>query len=206
MLTVPSGFSANYQGGSPDGEYCYSTSFGYFVDITNVSAMCDSHYDFTNIATITEKDTHETHSDGTTVDIYTCPCGGGCTLTIGYWKTHAGFTGRNPDRVTPYLPFSLGLVTVTSASQAVNILSFQGNASNGINKLMAQLLAAKLNIANGADGSAVASTIGAADGFLSTYSSSSWTSLTKAQQKQVLNWMTTLDNYNSGYIGPGHCD
>lgn len=205
VLTVPSGFTANYQGGSPDGTYCDSTSFGYFVDITNVSAMCNSYYYLTNTATITECDSRTTHSDGTSVEIYTCPCGGGCTLTIGYWKTHAGFTGKNPDMVTDLLPQSLGSITVTSASQAVNILSFQGNASNGINKLMAQLLAAKLNIANGADGSAVSSTIADADAFLTTHDSSSWGSLTKAQQKQVLNWMTILDNYNNGLIGPGHC-
>lgn len=205
VLTVPSGFSANYQGGSPDGEYCNSTSFGYYVDITNVSATCDSYYDLTNTATITENDSGTTHSDGTSVAIYTCPCGGRCTLTIGYWKTHAGFTGRNPNRVSQYLPISLGSTTVNTATEAVNILSFQGQASNGINKLMAQLLGAKLNIANGADGSAVADTIAAADAFLTTYHPSDWSTLTKAQQKQVLQWMTTLDNYNNGLIGPGHC-
>lgn len=206
VLSVPSGFSAEYVGGSPNGTYSTNTSFGYFVNITNNSAMCDSYYNLTNTATLVEKDSKQTHTAGTNVEIYTCPCGGGCTLTIGYWKTHAGFTGRNPDRVTQYLPISLGSTVVSSASQAVDILSFQGNASNGINKLMAQLLAAKLNIANGADGSAVSSVISAADAFLSTYGPSSWTSLSKAQQKQVLQWMSTLDSYNNGYIGPGHCD
>ncbi len=205
VLTVHSGFSADYEGCSPDGTYCDSTSIGYSVDITNVSATCDSYYYLTNTATITECDSKTTHSDGTSVEIYTCPCGGGCTLTIGYWKTHAGFTGKNPDRVTQYLPISLGSYSVDDAAEAVLILSFQGQASNGINKLMAQLLAAKLNIANGADGSAVASTIADADAFLMTHNSSSWGSLTKAQQKQVLQWMTILDNYNNGLIGPGHC-
>lgn len=206
VLTIPSGFTADYETGmDPDDTYCDSTSFGYFVDVKNVSAACDSYYNLTNTATITECDSKTTHSDGTSVDIYTCPCGGGCTLTIGYWKTHAGFTGKNPDRVTQYLPILLGSTTVTTPAQAVGVLSFQGQASNGINKLMAQLLGAKLNIANGADSSAVASTIAAADAFLTTYNSSSWSSLTKAQQKQVLNWMTILDNYNNGIIGPGHC-
>lgn len=128
----------------------------------------------TNTATLTEGDSGQTNTAGASLEIYTCECGGGCTLTIGYWKTHAGFHGKNPDRVTPYLPIWLGKadgaksVQVTSAVQAVNILSFSGNTSNGINKLYAQLLGAKLNIANGADGSAVASTIDAADTFLLT--------------------------------------
>jgi hypothetical protein len=206
VLNIPSGFTANYQGGSPNGTYSSTTSFGYLVDITNTSAMCDSYYTLTNTATIAECDSKTTHSSGTSVEIYTCPCGGGCTLTIGYWKTHAGFTGKNPDRVTQYLPISLGSTTVGSASDAVYILNFQGQASNGINKLMAQLLAARLNIANGADGSAVSDTITAADAFLATYGPSSWGTLTKAQKNQVLQWMTTLDNYNNGYIGPGHCN
>ena len=78
-------------------------------------------------------------------------------------------------------------------------------ASNGINKLYAQLLAAKLNIANGASGSAIASTISAADAFLAANDSLSWKGLSKASQNTVLGWMTALDNYNNGLSGPAHC-
>jgi hypothetical protein len=78
-------------------------------------------------------------------------------------------------------------------------------ASNGVNKLYAQLLTAKLNINKGADGSSVASTITSADAFLATHNSLDWKNLTKSQQQQVLGWVTTLDNYNNGLIGPGHC-
>lgn len=143
-----------------------------------------------------------------TIDVHV-PCNG-CTLTIGYWKTHAGF-GPQPDMVTPLLPIWLGTaggqksIQVTTASQAVTILNFQDQASNGIAKLYAQLLAAKLNIANGADKSSVVSTINAADTFLATHSAADWNSLNKVQKNQVLNWATILDNYNNGLIGPGHC-
>ena len=128
-------------------------------------------------------------------------------MTIGYWKTHAGFTGKNADRVTPLLPISLGTLDVTDAGIAVDVLTMKtyGHPSNGITKLYAQLLGAKLNIADGADGSAVASTIADADAFLATYDWEDWDSLSKAEKKAVLRWMTTLDNYNNGYIGPGHC-
>jgi hypothetical protein len=147
------------------------------------------------------------------------PCAGGCSLTIGYWKTHAGF-GPQADMVSPLLPQYLGTqlfgiplgktIKVSTAGAALQYLSFYGSnnvfdASNGINKLYAQLLAAKLNIANGADGSILAPTIAAADAFLTTNDSLNWSSLSRAQKNQVLIWVTTLDYYNNGLIGPGHC-
>ncbi len=161
-----------------------------------------------NTATFTTNDTGATGSSSWTVNV-NVPSSG-CTLTIGYWKTHAGGVGNNPDMVTKLLPILLGTsggaktVTVTSASQAVTILGIPV-ASNGIDKLYAQELAAKLSIANGANGSAVSSTIAAADAFLATHNDADWSSLTKAQQQQVLNWATTLANYNTGLIGPGEC-
>jgi hypothetical protein len=154
-----------------------------------------------NTATFTTKDTGATGSASWTVNV-NVPSSG-CTLTIGYWKTHSS-------KITPLLPILLGTsggtktVTVNTASQAVTILGIPV-ASNGIDKLYAQELAAKLSIANGADGSAVASTISAADTFLATHSDADWSSLTKTQQQQILSWATTLDNYNNGLTGPGHC-
>lgn len=218
-LNVPAGFSYQYTccddpcGPSFPVHLTDSRTGSYCVVITNVSADCDTWYQISNTATLTEKDSGQTRTASTTVQVYTGPCAAGCTLTIGYWKTHAGFTGRNPDRVTPLLPLWLGTadgaksIQVTTAAQAVNILSMnRGHPSNGITKLYAQLLAAKLNIASGADGSAVASVISAADSFLAMYDHTAWASLSKAQQKMVLGWMTTLDYYNNGYIGPGHCN
>ncbi len=188
-------------------------SVSFTKQICNTTAMCDTYYDLPNTVTLTEGDTGQTSTSSANVSIYTGICQGGCTLTIGFWKTHAGFTGRNPDRVTQYLPIWLGTaggtksVQVANAQFAVQVLSMNlGAPSNGITKLYAQLLAAKLNIASGADGSAVASTIAAADDFLATYDYTAWASLSKAQQKMVLGWMSTLDSYNNGYIGPGHCD
>jgi len=129
----------------------------------------------------------------------------GCTLTIGFWKNHPVQTAR-------YLPIWLGTpnasgsVQVTTAGQASSVLGFGGQASNGINKLLGQLLGAKLDIATGADSSAVASTISAADAFLAGHPASTWSSLSKAQQQQQVNsWMSQLDNYNNGLTGPGHC-
>jgi hypothetical protein len=139
------------------------------------------------------------------------PTGDACTRTIGYWKNHAGF-GPQADVVTPLLPRWLGTsggaksVHVTTAALAVALLDKSGDASNGINKLYAQLLAAKLNIANGASGSAVLQTITQADLFLATHAAGDWNALSSAQRQQVLTWAATLDDYNNGKIGPAHCD
>lgn len=145
----------------------------------------------------------------------TVPCVTGCTRTIGYWKNHAGF-GPQADVVTQYLPISLGsgagkTQIVGTAAKAVQFLEFRGSnavkeASNGVNKLYAQLLGAKLNIAGGASGSAVASIIAAADAFLAANDSLSWASLSKSAKATVNSWMSALDDYNNGLTGPGHCD
>lgn len=143
----------------------------------------------------------------------------GCTLTIGYWKTHADpNSNRTNPNATGELLAQLGSVwlgqpggtgkfnlEVKDTTTAVKVLNRWFDSSNGIYKLQAQLLAAKLNIANGADGSAVAATIQQADSFLAT-NNKSWGDLSKAKKNQVLSWATTLDNYNNGLIGPGHCD
>lgn len=144
--------------------------------------------------------------------IYAPPMGG-CSHTIGYWKTHAGF-GPQADVVTQHLPIWLGTAggaksyQVTNATMAVRFLSqnYYGTSSNGITKLYAQLLGAKLSIADGADGGAVAAAIASADAFLATHNYLDWTSLSNAQKAMVNGWKDTLDQYNNGLIGPGHCD
>ena len=211
--TCPTGFTCTPAASGP-WYFTDSDRVVFTTQVTNTSALCDTYYNLDNTATLTESDTGQQHHDSATVSIYTGQCARGCTLTIGYWKTHAGFTGRNPDRVSQFLPIWLGTpngaksVEVTTAAQAANILSMNScdGPSNGITKLYAQLLAAKLNIGNGADGSAAAATIAAADAFLATYGCDAWSSLARAQKNQVLGWATTLDNYNNGLLGPGHCN
>lgn len=133
------------------------------------------------------------------------------TYTIGYWKTHAGL-GPQQDMVSSLLPIRLGTpggedtVIVRTNETAVLYLKMTGGASNGIVKLYAQLLGAKLNNYNGADISEIWQVFGAADRFLATHNAGDWKSLGKAEKAQVLSWMNTLDQYNNGVIGPGHAD
>ncbi len=120
--------------------------------------------------------------------------GSNCTFTVGYWKNHTS--------AWPVSSLALGTVTY-SATDLLSILN-QSVGGNGLVSLAHQLIAAKLNIAAGADPTAIASTISSADaligglvvppvgsGFLSP---STTDPLTQA-----------LDDYNNGLTGPGHC-
>lgn len=181
----------------------------YTVDITNVNAEYSQTYQLTNTATIVEADTQQTNSATAILSIYSGDYHSDVApLTIGYWKNHAGGSGKNADVVSPLLPLWLGTpngaksLHVTSAAQAVQVLEMKtyGSASNGITKLYAQLLAAKLNQANGADTTSIAKTISQADAFLASNNWQDWNSLNAQTKTTVLGWMTTLDNFNNGLL------
>jgi len=126
----------------------------------------------------------------------TAACSGGanCTFTQGYWKNH-------PD-VWPVTALTLGTVPYDQG----DLLAVFGAPAmgNGLISLAHQLIAAKLNIANGADGSALGTAIADADALIgslvvppvgSGYLAPATTSALTA----------TLDNFNQGVTGPGHC-
>jgi hypothetical protein len=192
--------------------FTYSTTIGPFG-----TDECGDHT-VDNTASFLTNDTGASGSASASVDVsVVCePPKNGCTRTIGYWKNHAGF-GPQADVVTPLLPVWLGTaggaksVNVTTASLAVQLLSMRGTnnvhaASNGINKLYAQLLAAKLNGEANADTSSVDATMAAADAFLASNNTLSWSGLSAAQKATVNSWMSKLDSYNNGNEGTEHCD
>ena len=166
---------------------------------------CPDSGTYTNTATITQIPT-QTSTARVTV---TCLAAGGCAYSHGLWMTHDG-SGPQDDLVTQYLPISLGSLSVTTNTQAHSILSDRGSdgikdSSNGINKLYRELLAAQLNIANGADATAVASTISAANSFLLSHDSTSWSGLSDTDVDNVSTWFNILNSYNEGTTGPGFC-
>lgn len=122
----------------------------------------------------------------------------GCTLTQGYWKNHA--------EDWPVNNLTLGTVNYTKA-QAISILRTPVRG-NGLISLAYQLIAAKLNVANGASvPMSVATAIAAADALIGGQvippvgSASASTSSTSALS-------SVLDSYNNGNAsgGPPHCD
>lgn len=131
--------------------------------------------------------------------------GGGCTLMIGYYKNHAW--AIRP--LSIYLGTRGGAKTLVVSTQQIGVdvlnQKVYGAASNGITKLYAQLLAAKISNLAGADPSAVAGVFVQADDFLATHNYLDWSKLSATKQKDVLAWHDSLDSYNNGFTGPGHC-
>ena len=80
-----------------------------------------------------------------------------------------------------------------------------GVPSNGITKLYAHLLTAKLNIVGFANPEDVYDAIQAADDFLSDHDWQDWDTLSKDDRKMVQQWKGMFESYNEGYIGPGTC-
>jgi hypothetical protein len=119
---------------------------------------------------------------------------GNCTYTPGYWKNHA--------EVWPVTSLKLGTVTYTKA-QLLQVLS-QPTSGNGLTNLTRQLIAAKLNMANGSNGSAISTAIAQADSLIGNkVAPPIGTGSLKTSQTAGL--VATLDAYNNGVTGPGHC-
>lgn len=117
-----------------------------------------------------------------------------CTYTLGYWKNHTN--------VWPVGSLTLGSVSYTQA-QLLSIFG-QPVQGNGLISLAHQLIAAKLNIANGADPTAAAAAIASADALIGALVVPPVGGGSLAPN-QTSSLTQTLDNFNNGVTGPGHC-
>jgi len=118
-----------------------------------------------------------------------------CTLTQGYWKNHA--------EEWPVTMLTLGTVSYDQ-EQLLAIFNTSGG-SNFLVKLAHQLIAAKLNVAAGADPTDATAAIAAADIMIgdlvvAPIGSGSLSSATGSALNDI------LSDYNEGVTGPGHCD
>ncbi len=131
-----------------------------------------------------------------TVTAGDCPdTGDNCTYTQGYWKNH-------PDE-WPVASLNLGSVNYTKA-QLLSILN-QPVQGNGLVLLSRQLIAAKLNIANGADPDDIADKIAAADALIGSKAVPP-VGTDSVPTSDVSAIADMIAMYNEGVIGPGHCD
>lgn len=128
--------------------------------------------------------------------------GDGCTWSQGYWKNHTPWPA-------PHAPSDLwfNIPTETWAS-AITGLNLPNNRNSEVN-LAKQYVAAMLNKANGASTSATTVIDGNSMSIQQILDAS--TAFFNGQTPSVANttldkWKTALDNFNLGYIGPGHCD
>jgi hypothetical protein len=135
------------------------------------------------------------------------PPGESCTYTQGYWDNHGPVPSGNneytwPDSVKQAGGFTVGNVFYTTA-QLQSILK-QAVKGNGLVSLAHQLIAAKLNVANGADPTDIAQAITDADTLIGALVIPPvGTGFLAPATTSPLN--EALTNYNEGKTGPGHC-
>jgi hypothetical protein len=187
---------------------CVSVNVGDFLfdegASTNcgVPLVCGTDYVFRSFAHATSTQNRSDFTANRTCSTLACGHDESCTLTQGYWKTHGPIPTGNNSNEWPVTSLILGTVSYTDLE--LQSIFDTPAGGNGLIALAHQLIAAKLNVANGADDTAVASAIEAADaligglvvppvgaGFLAPSTTSALTG--------------TLASYNEGATGPGHC-
>lgn len=162
-------------------------------------------YTFVNIASFTTNDTGATGSDDHTVNV-DVPCAGGCTLTQGYWKTHSKY-GPAPydDTWAGLAGFNEDTTFFLSGKSYYNVL-WTPPAGNVYYTLAHQYIAAKLNVANGASTTtAVDTALATAKSLFETKTPAQAAALKGSAKNTWTTLASTLDKYNNGLIGPGHC-
>jgi hypothetical protein len=121
-----------------------------------------------------------------------------CPLTQGFWKNHPN--------AWPVTSLQLGSKTYTEAE----LLVLFGTAPKGDASLILahQLIAAKLNVANGTSSIPVLSTIAAADALLATFSGKLPYNVPAGSVvgQQMTALSATLDSFNNGAFNPGCVD
>jgi hypothetical protein len=180
----------------------YSLTFGKHVD-ADVVLECEENT-HVNTASFVTNDTASIGSDTWTV-IADVACLHGCTLTQGYWKTHSQKGPAPYDDAWGNLSFLEEDTPFYISLKTWYQVFWTPPAGNPYYNLAHQYMAAKLNILNGASTTpAVDAAMTSANSFFLTHTPGS--KLSKTERANVLMWAATLDQYNNGYIGPGHCD
>ncbi len=193
----------------------HSQTFTYSRWIT--AETCDS-FDVENTATVVDS----VVLDSDTVNIHvTVHCDQGCTLTQGYWKTHSNKGPAPLDTTWNLLPDQPAAFDPDAIQEAEDetffysgqtwyqVISSSSSGGNAYYILARQYIAAVLNILNGASAPAsVTSAITAATTYFNNPANTpaSALNLSKSARNTLLGYATTLGNYNTGVIGPGHCD
>jgi hypothetical protein len=130
----------------------FSLDIGFSGDVSPLA--CGTEYVFRSFA---HNNGTSTRSDfSSTYFASTAACNDGCTLAQGFWKNH-------PD-AWPVSSLTLGTSSYTMA-ELLAILD-EPVGGNGLIALARQLIAAKLNVASGANPSAISSAIAAADALI----------------------------------------
>ena len=184
------------------GDVIYDTP-GASSACENTPLNCGERYAFRAFAHATNTLGRSAFSNTTTCSTIACTTDDGCTYTQGYWKSHGPIPLGNNSNQWPVTSLTLGGTTYSDLD-LLSILNTPG-AGNGLITLAHQLIAAKLNVANGANDSAIAATIVAADALIGTriVPPIGTGSLSNGSASSLI---APLTSYNEGATGPGHCD
>jgi hypothetical protein len=172
---------------------------------TNCTAAltCGTQYVFKSFSRATA--TRKRSAFSSNLFCSTLPCGhaDSCTFTQGHWKTHGPIPKGGNENEWPVTGLTVGNIVYTDL-QLLSILE-EKVAGNGLVSLAHQLIAVKLNVASGADDTAIAASILAADTLIGALviPSVGGGSLDPATTSALTD---TLTAYNEGSTGPGHCD
>ena len=200
--------SDTYAGSSVTGEVCRGAAPKTFTYKRTIGpyATC-GQYTVNNTASFTTNDRSRTGSDGHTVAV-NVPCGGGCTLTQGYWKTHSREGPARYDDTWALLGAGQEDTMFFLSGKSYYEVLWTPPAGNAYYVLASQYIAAKLNQLNGANVPAnVQTALNSATTLFNTYTPAQVAALkgNSSVRAQFVNLATTLDNYNNGVVGPGHC-
>ncbi|MFO7564165.1 MAG: hypothetical protein R6X02_16080 [Enhygromyxa sp.] len=160
--------------------------------------------EFVNTASFVTKDRMKDGSDSAKV-IITVPCDKGCTLTQGYWKTHSQYGPAPYDDTWALVGEDIKCFPEIGLTNYEALTTPPGG--NACRILLIQYVAAKLNIANGADSSAIESTYDAATQLLGSIGHiDNCPDNDKKKRAEIIKLAEQLAAWNEGDIGPGHCD
>jgi len=182
VASVPVGSGPVGVAVTPDGMHVYVTNFRE-ATVSVIATATDSV-----VATVS------VGSGPVAVAITPAPVTSACPLGQGFWKKQTG--------LWPVTSLNLGGLTY-SQTELLAILEapVRGNASL---ILARQLIAAKLNTANGSVGVPISSTVAHADNLLSQFAVKLPHNVrtSSAIGKQMVNDATVLDRYNNGSLTP----
>lgn len=160
-----------------------------------------------NTASFVAGDSGATGEDTWTVTVNVA-CGGGCTLTPGYWKTHSLHGPAPYDDTWAQLPAGADTPFFLSGKTYYQVLWTAAQSGNAYYILAHAYIAASLNFLDGASAPPeVLDAWNQATALFETWTPDGVGALkgNKPPRPEFLSYAGILDMYNNGLLGPGHC-
>jgi len=194
--SCPAGFTCTKVGDWGPWTLADSATMTLKLTITNSSA-CNTDSSLENTATLTEGDSGQVRTSSATVTVRAPACQvlEQCTYTQGYWKNHGGAWPAG---------YSTTAAFYTSGKSWMEVLLTPPAKGNAYYILAHQYIAAKLNVANGADPTAVAQALNEAHNWF-TAPGRTDAAPTGSDRTTALYLAGILAAFNEGATGPGHC-